>query len=151
MARVSTVAMRAYCSVLVPDRTLNELPFPPLGPDRLILLLCLADGILGRHGSGRRLSKHGVDDPGAVPVVDRGVGVAGIADVGRPVEGIGENGVFVGGLGLGVMLDKLGEVGDLLGEAGEVVVLAADERLPEVGDVVDEELLGTFDVFGKLP
>src|SRR3989304_1046070 len=43
------------------------------------------------------------------------------------------------------------QIGNSLRKAGEVVELAGQEPLPEVADVVDEELLGPLDVLRELP
>src|SRR5678815_2073798 len=130
---------------------LDELPLGPLLPDLLVTLLGLLDRRLGRERAGGGLGEHGVQQPGAVPVVDGRRGVAGEADVGRPVERVGENRVLVGRLPLGVLGDQLLEIRHLLLEAGEVVELALREGLVEVPDVVDQELLRPVDVLGELP
>ena len=66
------------------------LPILPFRPNRLHRGFGLLQGVLGRLRAGRRLGKHRVDDPGVECLVDRGVRIAGIADVRRPIEHVGQ-------------------------------------------------------------
>src|SRR5262249_34778500 len=80
---------------------LDQLLLLPLGPNALALRLRLLDGVLGGHRLGARLGKHGVDHPGAENFVNGRSCVAGVTDVGGPVERIREHLVLVGRLALG--------------------------------------------------
>src|SRR5438309_3039574 len=83
---------------------LQELALLPLGEDVARLRFRFLDRVLGAHHALRRLGEHVVHDPLAVDVVDRGVGIPGVAHVGGPVERIGEHRVFVGRLPFRVLL-----------------------------------------------
>src|SRR5438067_7992473 len=139
--RLRLEASPGPASIAADPRLLQQLPLAPLLEDALALVLGFLDGILRAEVAGRRLGEHHVEDPGRVDLVDGGVGVAGVPDVGGPVERVGEHRVLVRGLSLLVGLQQLLQVGDLLRPAGEVVVLAALEGAVEIADVVDEELL----------
>src|SRR6266851_7300341 len=72
-------------------RSSDQLLLLPFRPDLLALGLGLLDRILGRHRAGARLGEHRIDHPGVENLVDRRGGIAGIANVGRPVERVGED------------------------------------------------------------
>src|SRR5215813_6644383 len=108
-SRVSTIA------------NLNQLLLLPLRPDFLALRLGFLDRVLGGHFTFACLGKHGVEHPGGEDFVDRCGGVAGIANVGRPVERIGEHLVLVRRLALGVLFQQLSDVRHPVPEAREIV------------------------------
>src|SRR5713101_8392837 len=67
-------------------RRLQELALLPLGEDVARLRFRFLDCVLGAHHALGRLGEHVVHDPLTVDVVDRRVGIARVAHVGRPVE-----------------------------------------------------------------
>src|SRR5512144_2478705 len=60
----------------------------PLGEDAPALALGFLERVLGRGGAAGRLGEHHVQDPRAVDLVDRRVGVPRIPDVGGPAEDV---------------------------------------------------------------
>src|SRR5258708_9206441 len=129
----------------------DQVPILPLGPDRLHLGVGPLERVLGRLSTGRAFGEHGVEEPRLVRVGDRRGGVARIADVRRPIEHILKDGILVVRHRLRILGEELLKVRNGLGEAGKVVELARHERLLEVVDVIDQELLGARDVLRELP
>src|SRR5260370_15085052 len=123
----------------------------PLRPDLLALALGLLDGFFRRHRARACLGEHGIDHPGIEDLIDRRGGIAGIANVGRPVERVGEHLVLARGFAFGVPIEQLVEVRHLIPETGEIVEFAGEEPLPEISDVVDEELLRSLFIRGEFP
>src|SRR5262249_4697333 len=124
----------------------DHLPRFPLRPDRLQLVVGARESVLGWLGARRRLGEHRVEHPGLPAFGDRWSRVAGIADIGRPVEHVGKNGVFVRRLGLRILGNELLQIRNRAGEAREVVELAGQESLLEVVDIVDQEFLGASNI-----
>src|SRR6266545_3335020 len=123
----------------------------PLVEDALQLLLRRLRRVLRRRLVARHPGEHGGKDEGVERLVDRGGGVARVADVRRPLEDVPEHLVLVRRLRLRVVRDLLGDVRDRRREAGEVVELALLEGFAEGVDVVDEELLRPLLVLGEVP
>src|SRR5262249_31427780 len=143
--------VRWECISTPPSRkALYLTAFAPLLEDTLHLCVGLVESVFRRQLAGGSLSKHGRDHPGIENLVDGSIGIAGVPDIGDPVEGICQHLVLLGWIGLVVPGKEGLQVGHSLGEAGEVVELASQESLPEVADVVHQELFCTVDVFRKL-
>src|SRR5260370_12418718 len=120
-------------------RRSDHLSIFPFRPDRFHLGLRPREGILRRFRTCGSFGEHRVDHPGIESLIDRGIGVARIADVGRPIEHIRKDRVLIRRHGLGILGDELGQIGDRLREAGEVVEFAGHEALFEVVDVIDQD------------
>src|SRR6202035_3214253 len=118
------VRLRVSTTAIAPPRSL------PLVEDALDLLLGGGGGFLRLHLVARRLGEHGGQHEGVEHLVDPRRGVAGVADVGSPVEDVAEHRVLLGRARLGVLGDELLQVRHRLGEAGEVVELAGPEGGP---------------------
>src|SRR5262245_7768142 len=146
--RASTVAMERLTAPIARG-PLDQTAVLPLGPYCLHFVLGPLERVLRRLGAGGALGEHGVDHPGLIGVGDGSGGVARVAYVGGPIERVSQHGIFVGRYGLGVVGDQLLDVRHCRGEAREVVEFARLERLAEVVDVVDQELLCTVPVLGK--
>src|SRR5712692_390470 len=76
-------------AVILPWRgaaSLHQLPLAPLIPDALAFRLGLLDGILGAQDALGGLGEHDIEDPFLVDLVDGRVGVAGVANVGGPIQ-----------------------------------------------------------------
>src|ERR1700674_4380547 len=123
----------------------------PLVEDPLDLLLGRARGVLRTQHVLGRLGEHRRDDEGVEDLVDRGGRVAGVTDVGRPIEDSREHLVLVGRSRLRVVRELLVEVRHRRREAREIVELARLERRAEAVHVVDEELLGAILVLREVP
>src|SRR5215470_8791731 len=111
---------------------LDQLALLPFCPNSLALALSFFDRVLGGQCASARLCKHGIYDPGAEDLVDCRGGIAGIADVGGPIEGIRQHRVLIGWLALRILRKQLGELRHLIPETGEIVELTCDKCLPEV-------------------
>src|SRR5215831_15123521 len=151
--RTSTVAMLhpcVHCNLYAAPRLHFAFGLPFL-EDAFHFLICLVHGVFWCQFAGGRLRKHRRDHPGTKNLVDGGVGIARIAHVCSPFQAVLEHLVFIGRMGFGIVRNKALQVRHSLREAGEIVILTGQESLLEIADIVHQELLGTVDIFGKLP
>ncbi len=75
-------------SAFAGDCESDQLALAPLIPDTLAFGLGLFNRILGAQHALRGFSEHHVDDPFLINLVDGGVGVTRVADVGGPTQHI---------------------------------------------------------------
>src|SRR5882724_8855749 len=144
-------ARNSRAPTAVPARRSDHLSIFPFRPDRFHLGVSPRESILRSFRTCGGFGEHRVDHPGRESLIDRGIGVAGIADVGRPIEHVRKDRVLIRRYRLGILRDELGQIGNGLREAGEIVEFAGHEALFEVVDVIDQEGLRAAGVFGKLP
>ncbi len=103
------------------DPVLHELSLAPLLPDAAAFELGFFDRILGAQHALSGLGKHDVDDPFLIDLVDGGVGIARVADVGGPTQHVFQDFVLVRWFSLAVVGEQLLQVRHGALKAGEVI------------------------------
>src|SRR5580700_1387642 len=106
------VRLRVSTTAIGPPSGRYALALLPSGKDTLVFVFGSLGGVLGSFIAARHFGEHGRNDPGFKGLVDASGCVAGITDVGRPVEDIAENLIFVRRIGSGITGNFLLEVGN---------------------------------------
>src|SRR6266849_1911105 len=123
----------------------------PSGKNTLVLLFGSLGGVFRSFIAARDFGEHGGDDPRFESLVDGGVAVTRIADVGGPIKDVAEHLVLIRGISPRIVGYFLLQVGNSAREAREIVELAGKKAVVERVDVIDEELLRAVLVFGEVP
>src|SRR6266436_3764791 len=124
------------------ERSLTSLPPMRISPEV---------GASRRFVTARDLGEHGGNDPRFEGLVDGGRTIAGIANVGGPIQDVSKDFVLVGRSRARIVGDFLLKVWNGARETREIVELSGNEAVMKGIDDGDQELLGAVFVFGEVP
>src|SRR5579859_2374349 len=116
--------------------------------DALVLGFRVLGRVLRTLLALRHLGEHCRDHPAFERLVNRGSAITRITHVGRPAKHVAQHLVLIVGRGPRIIRDLFLEVRHGCGEAREIVELPGHKAVMERVNVVNQELLRAFFVFG---
>src|SRR5882724_7439016 len=123
----------------------------PLPKDTTHFLVGLSEGFFRRQLTRGGTGKHGRNKPIAEYLINSGISIPRVTQVGCPLHNVRKDFILVGWSSLGIVGNQRFEIWHGLGEAREVIKLAGQKPVAEIANIIHQELLGPLDVLGKFP